>query len=102
MRMLLGSRGSGKTNTLIEAMAENPNAVTVVSSRREAELFLEQAQGNGYTIDPRNVLTAHDFREGRLRFLREREIYVDNVDFVLATLLGGPVAYATMTAPGNG
>lgn len=98
MRVMVAGRAAGKTTRIVKALRDDPGGVLVTNS----EMSADQLRKKYPDLADRIYSVRHDFRGHNFSSL-----YVDNIDLVLATLLGKPVTFGTMTAameftpPGN-
>lgn len=83
MLAILGGRGSGKTNTLVREMMEDPNGVLVVPTIKERNTLVKYLG-----VPDERVIVAGHFTG---TFPLSIHLYVDRVDTVIGALLKGDV-----------
>lgn len=87
MRIIVGSRSSGKTKRLLELSAANGIPILCESAEKAARLA-DKARGYGYRIP--TPITLENLTPAL------REVYVDEIDAVFAYVHGVKVRAATI------
>lgn len=98
MELFTMPRGGGKTHAILRWVAADPeHRVVVVATQMEARTFAERLTGEydvPIEVARRAAVDTHSTQQLRGRRV---SVAVDDVDRVLMTLLGWPVAMGTLT-----
>lgn len=87
MRVIARRRGGGKTTELIKACAANENGIIVCQNAVTAHHIKGMSEEMGLTI--RMPITFHQFMLGDILAGSNLELYIDNVDLLLANIARG-------------
>jgi len=96
MKIIVNSRCSGKTYSLLH-MVNHKNGYIVCVSRREADRVKDMADRNGFDI---NMPITFDEARNLKRVAgmgMDTKYFIDNADILLQTLISGPVEAITLS-----
>ena len=88
MITIKGTKGSGKTSTLIQMSVKNRIPILVANNNRRKSL-LQQAKIMGYTTEFKEPIILEDYLQHRGFFksrIYDRGIYIDDIDDVIQQL----------------
>lgn len=89
MRVMVAARQAGKTTRIVEILKADPNGALITHSVLRADQLRREHPELADQIYPvRQEIRGHNFSN----------LYVDDIDLVLAALLDKPVTFGTMTA----
>ncbi len=95
MRIYEAGRGRGKTTQILRWFQERSDRVIVVATMAEKDRLLDILPNiKREEYEPR-IIPMRD--RVKLRGMSEVQIGIDNLDLVIAELMGAPINYATVT-----
>lgn len=96
---LISGRQSGKTTALLKRMAEDPSIIMVCCDRASAQAAHRTAEAQGLLIDRARFVTPNEAhaRKPSRHWSAEPRYVVDNLELVLARMLGGSIDAVSAT-----